>query len=63
VKAWTKLARERDVSKSEIVREALEALSSGKRRSVTALAGRLVGSLDGPKDLSDSLKRLAGYGR
>jgi predicted transcriptional regulator len=58
-----RLARRRGASKSELAREALEALARGKRRSVTAVAGKLVGALEGPTDLSVNAKHLDGYGR
>jgi predicted transcriptional regulator len=57
-----RLARQRGASKSVLAREALEALAREKRRSVTALAGRVVGSLEGPRDLSVNPKHWAGYG-
>ena len=59
----SRLARQRRASKSSVARQALEAVARGKRRSVTALAGDLVGSLDGPRDLSTHSRHLAGYGR
>ena len=59
----TKLAASRGTTKSAIVREALEAYAAQSKRSVTALAGALVGSLRGPKDLSSSPRHLKGYGR
>jgi predicted transcriptional regulator len=57
------LARQRHSSKSALVREALERLAKGTRRSVTARAGRLVGSLEAPADLSTHPRHMAGYGR
>lgn len=61
--ALNELARSRGASRSALVREALEALAKGKRRSVTALAGDLVGSVDGPTDLATNRKHMARYGR
>lgn len=61
--ALSDLARRRNSSRSALVREALQALVAGKRHSVTAVAGALVASLDGPADLSTNPKRLAGYGK
>ena len=61
--ALDELARSRGASRSALVREALEALAKGKRRSVAALAGSLVGSVDGPADLATNRKHLSGYGR
>jgi predicted transcriptional regulator len=58
----TKIARRRNASRSAVLREALESLTRGPKRSVTAAAGDLVGSLRGPRDLSSSAKHLAGYG-
>jgi predicted transcriptional regulator len=59
----TELARRRRTSRSALFREALQGYSGKTRRSVTAVAGDLVGSLDGPKDLSSSPRHMAGYGR
>jgi len=61
--ALSELARSRGASRSAVVREALEALAKGKRRSVTALAGDLVGSVDGPSDLATNRKHMSGYGK
>lgn len=59
----SRLARSRGTNRSALVREALEALAKGKRRSVTALAGKLVGCVEGPADLATSRKHLSGYGK
>ena len=61
--ALSDLARRRNSSRSALVREALQALATGKRHSVTAMVGDLVGSLDGPPDLSSNPRHLAGYGK
>ncbi len=61
--ALNELARSRGSSRSALVREALEALARGKRRSVTSLAGKLVGSVEGPTDLAINRKHMSGYGR
>ena len=61
--ALSDLARRRKSSRSALVREALEALATGRRRSVTAMIDELVGPLDGPVDLSTSPKHMAGYGK
>lgn len=58
----TRLARERGASRSALAREALESFTKQGTRSVTALAGDLVGSVDGPPDLSSNQSHLAGYG-
>jgi hypothetical protein len=54
-------------SKSELMRQALEAFLGGKRGvaagSCLDLAGDLAGCLRGPGDLSFNKKRLRGYGR
>lgn len=57
------LARRRKSSRSAVVREALETLAKGKRRSVTAAVEGLVGSFDGPVDLSTNPRHMAGYGK
>ncbi len=61
--ALSDLARRRKSSRSALVREALEALATGKRRSVTAVVDKLVEPLDGPADLSTNPKHMAGYGK
>jgi metal-responsive CopG/Arc/MetJ family transcriptional regulator len=60
-------ARERGQSKSEVVRAALEQFLNGERpahRPVSALelAGDLVGSVEGPGDLSTNPKYMEGFG-
>ena len=59
----SQLARTRKASRSALVREALEALAKGKRRSVSALAADVFGSVDGPPDLSTNPKYMSGYGK
>jgi Arc/MetJ-type ribon-helix-helix transcriptional regulator len=61
--ALSDLARRRKSSRSALVREALEGLAAGGRRSVTAAADALVAPLDGPADLSTNPKHLRGYGK
>ncbi|MSR06049.1 MAG: ribbon-helix-helix protein, CopG family [Gemmatimonadetes bacterium] len=61
--ALSDLARRRKSSRSALVREALEALATGQRRSVTAVIAKLVGSLEGPADLSTSPRHMTGYGK
>ena len=60
--ALTEIARRRNASRSAILREALEAFARGSKRSVTAAAGELVGSVRGPRDLASNPKHLVGYG-
>jgi len=60
--ALSEIARRRNASRSAILREALEAFAHGSKRSVTAAAGELVGSLRGPRDLSSNPRRMSGYG-
>jgi metal-responsive CopG/Arc/MetJ family transcriptional regulator len=57
------LARRRRSSRSALVREALEALTTSESRSVVTLIDELIGSVDGPADLSTSPKHMAGYGK
>lgn len=61
--ALNELARSRGASRSALVREALESLAKGKRRSVTSVAGNLVGSVEGPTDLASDRKHMSGYGK
>lgn len=61
-RALDDLARRRGSSRSAVVREAVEALAKGGRWSVTALAGDLVGSLQGPGDLSTNSDYMDGFG-
>lgn len=62
----TAVAAERSATKSAVVREALQAYlgrgKGGRARSCLALASDLVGSVDGPRDLSFSAKHLKGFG-
>jgi predicted transcriptional regulator len=61
--AVSELARRRKSSRSALVREALEALAKGERRSVTAAVDELVATVVGPADLSTNPKHMVGYGR
>ena len=61
-------AKQRDQTKSEVVREALEQFLNGQRKSknfVSALelAGDLVGCCEGPGDLSTNPKYMEGFGK
>jgi predicted transcriptional regulator len=58
----TDLARQRNESRSALVREAVEALAKGKRRSVTVLVDEVVKGVAGPADLSTNPKHMTGYG-
>lgn len=60
----TDLARQRCTTRSGVVREALQALGRGHKRSAAQLAGNLIGKLrGGPRDLASARKHLEGYGR
>ncbi|MGD9857970.1 MAG: ribbon-helix-helix protein, CopG family [Planctomycetaceae bacterium] len=59
----TELAEQRGMSRSAVLREALETFTNGRTGSVTSLAGNLVGSLEGPRDLSTASDSMQGYGR
>jgi Arc/MetJ-type ribon-helix-helix transcriptional regulator len=61
-------ARERGQTKSDVVRAALEQFLNGERPpgrplSALELAGDLVGSAEGPSDLSTHAKHFEGYGK
>lgn len=60
--ALTEIARRRNVSRSVLAREALLTLTTETDRSVTAMVDELIGSLEGPPDLSSSREYMAGYG-
>lgn len=62
-KALTELARRRKSSRSAVVREAIEAMTSEEKRSVTALAGDLVGRFHGPGDLATNPKHMDDFGK
>lgn len=59
----TQLARQRRVSRSALVREAVQLYAAQPGKSVAAAAADLAGLLKGPTDLSSSSKHLDGYGR
>ncbi len=59
----SRLARARNVTRSEVVRDALEAYSENQKGSLGEAAASLRGSLKGlPKDLSSNSRHLKGYG-
>ena len=60
-----RLARSRGASRSAVIREALERLlneASAHPDSCLALASDLIGSVEGPADLSHNKKHLEGCG-
>ena len=57
-----KTADERHVSYSHVVREAVTAYLAHPATSAAAAAGELVGSLNGPADLSTAERHLKGFG-
>lgn len=61
--AVSDLARRRNSSRSALVREALEALTTSERRSVTVAVDELVTPFDGPANLSTNPKHMTGYGK
>ena len=56
------LARKRHVSRSAVLREALNGLAGQRKRSAADLAGELVGALRGAPNLSSAPKYMRGYG-
>jgi predicted transcriptional regulator len=63
VEALESLAQRRKTSRSALAREALERLVASPRRSFTAMAGELVGSVEGPADLATNPRHMRGFGR
>ena len=61
--ALNELARRNNLSRSALVREALEAFAKRKRRSVTAAVDEVARPIDGPRDLSTHSKHLADFGK
>ncbi len=61
----TAIARKRRSNRSAVMREALEAFTAGRsaKTSVTAAAGDLVGSLQGPDDLATAPEHFSGFGK
>jgi Arc/MetJ-type ribon-helix-helix transcriptional regulator len=57
-----RIADERHVSYSHVVREAVQAYLVNPSESALAAAGDLVGALSGPADLSISPKHMDGFG-
>ena len=61
--ALSELARQRNVSRSELLREAIESLANRKRPSVTSAVDALGLGIDGPADLSTNPRHLSGFGK
>jgi predicted transcriptional regulator len=60
----TAIAKRRGTSRSQVLREALEALFAREPQpTVSELAADLIGSIEGPADLSTNPKYMARYGR
>jgi predicted transcriptional regulator len=68
----TELAKARKTTRAKVLREALQTLArktstktrTKKRKGTIAeVAGDLIGSAEGPGDLSSNPKYMAGYGR
>ena len=58
-----RLARQRGISRSAVIREALAAYAAPPKLSALDLAGDLVGAFKGgPPDLSSNSKYLEGFG-
>jgi metal-responsive CopG/Arc/MetJ family transcriptional regulator len=57
------LAERQGSSRSELIRQAIEAYTMGRGWSVGALAADLAGAIEGPPDLSASSGSMAGYGK
>lgn len=60
--ALSDLASKRKLSRSRLVRDAIERLTRERNRSVTAAVDELTGAFDGPSDLSVHPKHMTGYG-
>lgn len=56
------LARQRKLSRSAVVREAIAAYAAQETPSVAARVSELVGTVEGPEDLSVNPRHLRGYG-
>jgi hypothetical protein len=62
--ALAREARERHLTESELIREGIRrVVETDDGLDMQALIGRDLGIGKGPRDLSSSRKRLAGYGR
>jgi hypothetical protein len=56
-------AERRRISKSAVLREAFTKYAGATKGTLAERARHLIGSIDGPGDLSQKSKTLAGYGR
>ena len=59
----TRISKQRGLSRSTILREAIHAYLVEPDNSFSAQVRDLVGSLAGPEDLSTSVKYMAEYGQ
>ncbi len=59
----TLLSRKRHLTRSEVLREALEAFGGRHSKSVSEVAQDLAGCLEGPRNLSTAREHMKGYGR
>ena len=59
----TRISKQRRVSRSIILREAIGAYLAKSDNSLSQQASHLAGSLYGPKNLSTSSEHMAEYGR
>lgn len=60
------LARKRGISRSALIRDAVEeymARGAGRRESILTVVADLVGSVEGPADLSHNKKHLKDFGQ
>lgn len=58
----TAVARERHLSRDALVQEAIERFVKPSQRNALDLAGELVGSVEGPADLSTAARHMRGFG-
>lgn len=58
-----RIAKKRGSTRSEVVREALQAYEGGERPSFAEAAARFLGAAKGPGDLSTNPKHMKGYGK
>ena len=63
-RALSRLAKERECSESELIREGIEIVTRGDSGlDMTALIGTDIGAFRGPSDLSNGKAHREGYGR